>query len=183
MDPIADERFTRIYEAHYLEVLAYCARRVSRSEAEDVTNDTFMALWRRIDSFDAEFPLPWLYRTAYGSIRNRWRTVRRSGALVSRMTGMARERPDGVEVVVVRRERDREIIDVIGRMRNGDQEVLRLSIWEELTALEIATVLECSVSAAEQRLHRAKKRLAIKLSSLSSLSQPSPQSLENGGIL
>jgi RNA polymerase sigma-70 factor (ECF subfamily) len=181
MDPIADERFTRIYEAHYLEVLAYCARRVSRSEAEDVTNDTFMVLWRRIDSFDAEFPLPWLYRTAYGSIRNRWRSTRRSGALVSRLSGMAREPSEAVDVVVVRRERDRAVVDIVSKMRSGDQEVLRLSIWEELTAPDIAVVLECSVSAAEQRLHRAKKRLASKLSPSLSLSEPSPESLENGG--
>ena len=181
MDPVADERFTHIYEAHYLAVLAYCARRVSRSEAEDVTNETFMALWRRIDTFDTEFPLPWLYRTAYGSIRNRWRSTRRSGALMARLSGMAREPSEAVDVVVVRRERDRAVLDILSTMRAGDQEVLRLSIWEELAAPGIAVVIGCSVSAAGQRLHRAKKRLAHKLPEFLALSEPSPESLENGG--
>ena len=51
MAPNADERFTRIYEAYYPAVLAYCARRVSRSDAEDVANEVFLVLWRQVDTF------------------------------------------------------------------------------------------------------------------------------------
>jgi hypothetical protein len=39
MAPTAAVRFTRIYEEHYAEVLAYCARRVNRTEAEDVASE------------------------------------------------------------------------------------------------------------------------------------------------
>ena len=35
-----------------------------------------------------------------------------------------------------------------------------LSAWEELTGPEIAQALGLSVAAAEQRLHRAKRRFA-----------------------
>jgi DNA-directed RNA polymerase specialized sigma24 family protein len=50
-----------------------------------------------------------------------------------------------------------------------------------LPAADIGLVLGCSTSAAEQRLHRAKKRLARKLSPILPRSAPSPQSLEEGG--
>jgi RNA polymerase sigma-70 factor (ECF subfamily) len=38
-----------------------------------------------------------------------------------------------------------------------------LAAWEELTAPEIAVVLDISTSVAEQRLHRAKRRFAKKM--------------------
>jgi RNA polymerase sigma-70 factor (ECF subfamily) len=175
------ERFTRIYEAYYPAVLAYCARRVSRSDAEDVANEVFVVLWRQVDTFDEESPLPWLYRVAHGSLRNRWKSTRRRFELTRRLGGLPSESADAADVVVVRRERDRAVLAALGRMRAGDQEVLRLAIWEELAASEIAVVLGCSVSAAEQRLHRAKKRLARVLSPSLRETVPSPESLEKGG--
>jgi RNA polymerase sigma-70 factor (ECF subfamily) len=44
-------------------------------------------------------------------------------------------------------------------MRPKDREVLRLAAWEELSNESIAVVLGCSIEAAAQRLHRAKRRL------------------------
>jgi RNA polymerase sigma-70 factor (ECF subfamily) len=44
-----DARFTSMFERYYNEVLAYCARRGERSEAEDATAEVFAVAWRRID--------------------------------------------------------------------------------------------------------------------------------------
>ena len=183
MNPVADERFTRIYETHYLAVLAYCARRVNRSDAEDISNEVFTVLWRKMDTFDPESPLPWLYRVALGHIRNRRRSGKRTMALVTKL-GSARTRTEApVDVIVVQREQDRALIRSLGRLGDSDQEVLRLSIWEEMTAKDIGLVVGCSTSAAEQRLHRAKKHLAQKLSPSLQRTSPSPQSFEEGGRL
>ena len=182
MDPTAEERFTRIYEAHYLAVLAYCARRVNRSEAEDAVNETFTVLWKKIDSIDPAHPLPWLYRVAYGAVQNRRRGARRRQSLRAKLSHIGHAPVDGADVVVVQNDEDRAVLEAVGRLRDKDQEVLRLSIWEELPAADIAAVLDCSTAAAEQRLHRAKRRLAQKLSSSSiPRSVPSNVSLENGG--
>ena len=48
-------------------------------------------------------------------------------------------------------------------LRPADREVLRLSIWEELTNAEIATVLEIEPHAVTMRLARARKRMARSL--------------------
>ncbi len=181
MAPTADERFTRIYEACYPRVLGYCARRVSRSEAEDVANKVFVQLWRHMASFEDEEPLPWLYRVAYGLIRNRWKSMRRRGRLARRLRSLGPDVVENVDMVVVQRERDRAVICVLETMRPADQEILRLSVWEELSAREIATVMECSVPAAEQRLHRARKRFARALSPTFQELHPSPKSSTKGG--
>ena len=82
MTPTANVRFTRLYEAHYADVLAYCGRRVNRASAEDVTNEVFVVLWRRIDRFEDENPLSWLYGVAYRTIANRRRSTQRRFRLV-----------------------------------------------------------------------------------------------------
>lgn len=183
MDPTADERFTRLYEMHYLAVLAYCARRVDRSDAEDVSSEVFTVLWRRMESFDPDVALPWLYSVALGLIKNRRRAARRALALTGKVRGNhAIGASPSADVLVVMNEQDGEILTALGRLREKDREVLRLSIWEEMSAKDIGLVVGCSTSAAEQRLHRAKKRLASKLSPTAQYrSNPSPLSLEEGG--
>ena len=182
MDPTAKERFTRIYEAHYLAVLAYCARRVDRSEAEDAANEAFTVLWRKIDSVDPDHPLPWLYRVAYGSVQNRRRGNRRQRSLRAKLAVTSADPAEGADVVVVQNDQDAVVLRAVGRLSESDQEILRLSIWEELPAADVGAVLGCSTAAAHQRLHRAKKRLARKLSSVPpARSMPSNASLDHGG--
>ena len=181
MAPTADERFSRIYEAHYPAVLSYCARRLDRSEAEDVANEVFVVLWRKIDDFDEEQPLPWLYRVAYGSIRNRWKSTRRRSKLARKLSGLPSATAEPADAPLVRRERDRAVLEAMRKLKPADQEVLRLSIWEDLPARDIAAVVGASVSATEQRLHRAKKRLARALSPYLKQLSSSPESAEKGG--
>jgi len=182
MDPTEEVRFTRMYEAYYPDVLAYCARRVSRTDAEEVANEVFVVLWRRLDTVEDGRAAPWLYGVAYRIITNRWRGLKRQRKLRERLGGLGTRAPDTVETVVVRRDEDRRVLNAIARLKPADQEVLRLSAWEELSAPQIADVVGCSVSAAEQRLHRARKRLAKILSpSLEPSIATTPLPAEEGG--
>jgi len=52
-------------------------------------------------------------------------------------------------------------MDAAATLTASDQEILRLAAWEGLRHSEIAGILEISVAAVDQRLHRAKKRLAV----------------------
>ena len=149
-----------LYDAHYPEVLAYCARRIGRNEAEDVANEVFTIAWRRRDEIQGATARPWLYGIARGVLANRWRSGRRHLRLVGRLSGLAPEADESPEVVVVRRAQDQEVLDALRTLRPSDQEVLTLSAWEGLSATEIGIALGVKAAAAEQRLHRAKRRLA-----------------------
>jgi len=182
MDPTADVRFTRMYEAYYADVLAYCARRVSRTETEDVANEVFTVLWRKLDGIDEESTIAWLYGVAHRTITNRWQGNSRHNRLRERLGGLGVETSEPIDIVVVRRDEDRKVLDAMAKLKTADQEVLRLSAWEELSAPQIADVVGCSVSAAEQRLHRAKKRLVKVLSpSLESSVATHPLTAKQGG--
>lgn len=158
-----DNRFTAMFERHYNEVLAYCARRSTRAEAEDAAAEVFAVAWRRIDDIEWETARPWLYGVARGVMNNRWRSLNRQGRLSARVAALAPTPSDPEDAVVVRRSQDLEVVGVLGSLNPPDQEILKLVAWEELTASEIAVVLDISVSAAEQRVHRAKRRFAKKM--------------------
>jgi len=85
------------------------------------------------------------------------------------------------ESQVVRQADYERVIAAASRLSEADREVLRLAAWEELSHTEIAMILDCSVSAVDQRLHRAKKRLTRQYQmARPSGHQPSSRTMEGG---
>jgi RNA polymerase sigma-70 factor (ECF subfamily) len=118
-----DARFTSMFELHYNEVLAYCARRGIRSEADDAAADVFAVAWRRIDEIDWETARPWLYGIARGVMNNRWRTLKRQSRLTKKMASLAPRSNEGADVAVIRRSQDAEVVGVLELLKPSDQEV------------------------------------------------------------
>lgn len=164
MAPDERESFRGLYREHYAALLAYCARRVDRDSAPDVTAEVFSVAWRRMDSMpDGDAALPWLYGVAAKTVANHRRTQRRRAHLMDKARRFADRENPSTEVQVIRRIEDAAVLEAISRMRRIDREVLLLSAWEELAAPAISTALDISVAAAEKRLARAKQRLAAEL--------------------
>ena len=176
-----EARLTTLYERHYEEVLAFCVRRGGRDAADDVTAEVFAVAWRRIDDVELETARAWLYGVARRLLANRWRATMRRRLLLGKLVGSAPQLPPKPDEQVVRRSIDREVVSAVRALRPVDQEVLLLAAWEELTAPEIARVMGISTSAAEQRLHRAKRRLARRLQVGSLESGLAPRAAEEGG--
>lgn len=177
----ADERLTTLFQDHYEEVLAYCTRRIGHSDAPDVVSEVFAVAWRRLDEIDWATARPWLYGIARGVLANRWRSMHRWSRVKRKIAHFAEDAVETPEVYYVRREQDREVVAALSRLRQHDQEILRLAAWEELSHAEISAVLGISVAAAEQRLHRAKTRLANVLGPASNGNQFTPRAAEEGG--
>ena len=158
----SEERFERLYAAHGRAVLAYAVRRVPDAEdAADVVADTFLVAWRRLDGVPAgEEARLWLYGVARRVLANQQRSERRRGRLAERLR---RELPAALDADGPTAPEIGGVLAALGRLGPEDQEVLRLSGWEELTPGEIATVLGISGVAARSRLHRARHRLRAAL--------------------
>jgi RNA polymerase sigma-70 factor (ECF subfamily) len=183
MDPSAEAKFTRIYGQHYAAVIAYCGRRVGRAEAEDITSAVFTVVWRRIDEVDTAAALPWLYGVAYRTLGTDMRARRRRLRLDHRIRGLAPDPVRRPDEILVQREEDRRVIELLRSMRPSDQEILRLAAWEGLDSGDIALVLGCSVNAAQQRLSRAKKRFGSRLSNAPDRSITTDLSTMEGGSI
>jgi RNA polymerase sigma factor (sigma-70 family) len=154
-------RFNELYDRHYRAVLAFCLRRTKEPDAYDAASEVFSVAWRRIDDVPmGEMELAWLFGVARKVLSRQWRSARRLRKLVTRIGSQPiRSAPDTAVVVVQRAEYAR-VVEAATRLKADDQEILRLAAWEGLPHAQISDLLGVSVAAVDQRLHRAKKRLA-----------------------
>ena len=151
--------FDDLFNAHSARVLAYSARRTTNlSDAEDVVAETFVIAWRRFADTPAE-PGAWLYGIARRVLANQRRGADRRTSLLRRLTAFAARAP-------VPALGDQPALGALANLSAGDQELLKLVAWEELTHAQIAEVLGISVNAVAIRLHRARQRFAVTFSTI-----------------
>ena len=162
-----DRRFDELYDRYFREVLAYCLRRGQGDDAYDAANEVFAIAWRRIEDVPrGDSARPWLFVVTKRVLYRRRRGSRRFRRLVERMGSLRPAGgPDPATVVVQRAEYDAVVV-AASRLSTQDREILNLAAWEGLPHREIAEVLGCSIDAVDQRLHRAKQRLAKQYASL-----------------
>ena len=151
--------FSALYEENYDAVYAFCARRVGHGDAADATSDVFAVVWRRIDELPADSREAWLFGVARGVVLNRWRSRKRQRSLREKLQGIREPAPAGPETLTVRNEETETVLAALDRLRATDKEILIMSAWDELSGAQIAQILGISVSAVDQRIHRARKRL------------------------
>ncbi len=154
-----------MFEAHYALVLAFAERRVGRDPADEVTAETFLVAWRRLEAVPAD-PMPWLY----GVARNVILRQRRASARQAKTRELiARERPGPVA------EDDGEhdgLWRAWEQLSDTDREVLSLAAWEEPSVRDAARVIGVPASGFSVRLHRARRRLERHLKQTASPSIP-----------
>jgi RNA polymerase sigma-70 factor (ECF subfamily) len=161
-----DDRFRDLYLTHGDDLRAYCRRRLGREEAEDALAEVFTVAWRRFDKVpDGQEARLWLYGVARNVIRNATRTSRRRSRLSRRLTASGDTPQSGADDSLVTRSEHEDVMAALATLKPGDQELLRLHAWEELSRREIAHVLGISVAAVDMRLHRAIARMSVALRS------------------
>ncbi|MGV8885313.1 MAG: RNA polymerase sigma factor [Microbacteriaceae bacterium] len=149
-----DDEFERIMRDVVEPVRRFLARRTDAATADDITSETLLVLWRRIDDVPSE-AIPWAIGIARLQLANAERSARRQRRLFSRIATI--DPPQAVRDHAL--DDAGYIADAINNLRVADAEVLRLWAWDELDLAQIAQVLEISVNAATIRLHRARKKL------------------------
>lgn len=163
-----EARFVEIYRCYSRQIQAYCARRTQASLVADAVAEVFLVTWRRIDQIpDGEAALPWLYAVAYHVVSHQWRHQARSRRLMDRLRGLAQVETFTPEIVVMKKEEYSAVIAAAARLRPIDQEVLRLTLWEELPHADAAVVLGIDVTAVKERAYRARRNLTAEYLKLS----------------
>jgi RNA polymerase sigma-70 factor (ECF subfamily) len=172
-----EERFRSIFESRYSSIHSYVARRLgpSNDDVADVTAQVFHTAWRRRAHLpEAPDDLPWLYGIARKLVHRHWRSTRRRHQLQLRLVDEAHIVPGETSVSL-----EPEALRVraaMSRLRDADQEVLKLTHWEQLTRTEAGQVLGCSANAVSIRLHKARQRLRQELDRGPSLPDMRPDS-------
>ena len=119
-------RYRRLFDRHSHEVFAYCRRRTDEATAADAAADTFTVAWRRLDDIpEGEAALGWLYGVARRVLANEFNHTRRSRRLLTRLHNDDPPADPTPEVIVVRRERDRTLLEALGRLRPKEDAMRR----------------------------------------------------------
>lgn len=157
----AEARFDRFFAAFEAPLRSYCARRLDHGSVDDVVNECFAIAWRKIDVAPVgDAALPWLYGVAYREIQHAWRGAGRRARLNARVEAVAVRSGDSIDDGFIEEDDRRRVLDAAASLDEADQEILRLTLWEELPAADAAVALGVTAEAARQRASRARKRLA-----------------------
>lgn len=154
-----DARFREVHDRFYRHVYTYCRRRIGADSVEDAVAETFLVVWRKWDQIPpGDHALPWIYGIAYRVLANQRRSVVRRGRLAGKVAGLGMSSSLPEDVVILDQEHC-QALAAFGALRASEQEILRLTFWEELPQSEMAVALGITIAAARQRLYEATRRL------------------------
>jgi RNA polymerase sigma-70 factor (ECF subfamily) len=154
--------FEEIYRRHHRRVYSICLRMLQNaSEAEDLTQDVFIQLYRKIGSFrgDSAFTT-WLHRMTVNQVlmHFRKRTVK------FEKTTEEGDTPEQIVSGTANPEKMR-IVDKIAlenaieQLPAGYKNVFVLHDVEGFEHEEVARILGCSVGTSKSQLHKARLKL------------------------
>jgi RNA polymerase sigma-70 factor (ECF subfamily) len=161
--------FAVIYDRHATAAYSLAYRICgTRAVAEEVVQDAFLALWRRLDRYDA----------ARGEVRSWLLGIVHNGAIdklrQSRMHDRRRASSDGLEdrlqaaerteLQVEQREQASEVQAALRELPPEQRRVIELAYFEGLTHTEIAAHLELPVGTIKGRMRLGLAKLAGLLS-------------------
>jgi len=154
--------FEEIYRRHHRRVYSICLRMLQNaSEAEDLTQDVFIQLYRKIGSFrgDSAFTT-WLHRMTVNQVLMHFRkrtvkfekTTEEGETPVQIVSGTAN--PEKMRIV------DKIALDnAIEQLPTGYKNVFVLHDVEGFEHEEVARILGCSVGTSKSQLHKARLKL------------------------
>jgi RNA polymerase sigma-70 factor, ECF subfamily len=165
--PPHHDAFAGVYERHSREVwaLAY-ARWMNADTAMDITQETFLRLWKQLEEGGEEIlnPRAWLLRVARNLAEDYAKSAfRRNGTHPPQtMNGVRSADPLPLESLE-REETFGQLRDVLEQLSKPDREILTLRYALDYDTNQIAEVLAINPTAVHMRLSRARQRLAERL--------------------
>ena len=159
--------FERLYRLHNRRVYSLCLRMVGNTaEAEDLTQEAFLQLFRKIATFRGESAFStWLHRLAVNVVLMRLRKKSATESSLDEMTepdgesggprrdfGMADLRLSGsIDRVNLQR--------AVDHLPPGYKAVFVLHDVQGYEHNEIAEIMDCSIGNSKSQLHKARMRL------------------------
>jgi len=160
------DAFSELYSVHKKRVFSICMRMVREfSLAEDLTQETFLQLHRKLGSFrgDSAFTT-WLHRMAVNTVLMHLRKRVLPSVSLDQLTADA---PDGQAVrsfgardLTQAGAVDRVTIDsAVATLAPGYRSIFLLHDVQGFDHHEIATILNCSTGNTKSQLHKARRAM------------------------
>jgi RNA polymerase sigma factor (sigma-70 family) len=154
----------RLSQRYRHPLIAYFQRRVgSRDEAEDLTQEVFLRLVRRLDVETIDNPEAFVFRTAINLLRDR---SRRGKTSTSHLTELTHHQPTVEDISPERVLDSRQSLDSVLRaldeLDERTRDVFILHRLEGMKHAELATLYGVSVSSIEKYIMKALARVAMR---------------------
>ena len=161
------ESFRRLVEMYTPRVYGLVRNLVrSQTEAEDVTQEVFFKVYRKLDTFreDSAF-YTWLYRVAVNAATDWLKKKRQDRAIQLDDFGAMSlaDDADGPDQNVRTKDLRKEVRIAMGELSEKFRTILVLRELEGLQYEEISAVLQISKGTVESRIFRARAKLKIEL--------------------
>ena len=182
--------FERIYRLHSRRVYALCLRMVGNTaEAEDLTKDAFLQLFRKIGTFRGESAFStWLHRLAVNVVLMKLRKKTLPETSLEESTDPEDEssgprREIGAPDLLLTGSIDRVHLErAIEQLPPGYRQVFVLHDVQGFEHNEIADLMECSIGNSKSQLHKARMRLRELLQeTLRDIARQERQAAKTGG--
>jgi RNA polymerase sigma-70 factor (ECF subfamily) len=145
-----EQRFLAAHAASHDRIYRYFRRRTEvAATAEDLSAEVFRIVWEKSGHGD-DLSTIVLFGVAKNVLRNHDRSVSRSAGLIGALR---------LERVYETSAEGSAVLDGIDGLDPKEREVLLLTYWDGLTAVELSQLLNISAAAVRMRLHRARKEL------------------------
>lgn len=160
------EAFEELTKRYHRKVFAFAWRlSLNASDAEDLTQETFLKIWRFASKFDPKAAFStWLYAIVYNGFLDMRRRKKPFGQSDFPLEEVADEH--SLEQEGERQSLSGAVAAALTKLPALQREALTLCYYEELTAKQAAQVMNLSQTAVEMLLFRARQTLKSALAPL-----------------
>ena len=156
----SNRRFSELFAREYAKLSRWVrAHGVPPAAAEDVVQEVFVVVHRRLASFEPRAPITaWLYEITRRTLRD-WK--RREGRALRRLERLAPRDPDPLPCDRIQRARAADLL--VGFLQTLDERHRVVFIFMEIdgmTAPEVAEALDVKLPTIYSRLRAARQRFA-----------------------
>jgi RNA polymerase sigma-70 factor (ECF subfamily) len=172
-----DDAFEILVNRHQTSILNLIYRFIGdRTQAKDLAQEVFIRVWQAANTYKPEAKFTtWIYRITANLCLNELKSSRRRKLFQFLRFGEDQENTieevlvdasPSPEDLLLSREQSRRISDALQSLPANQRVALVLRRYDNLSYQEIAKILNCSVSAVESLIVRAKRNLQEKLKNL-----------------
>ena len=162
--------FEYLYKTHCKRVYSLCLRMIKNpTEAEDLTQQAFLQLFRKIGTFRGDSGLAtWLHKVTVNVVLMHIRRKKPTEVLVESLESQAIDeeapREPGAQDKLLLGATDRiSLLRALRKLPRGYKQLFLLHDVAGYEHHEIAVMLGCSLGCSKSQLHRARRRLRLLL--------------------
>lgn len=157
--------FTVLASRYLNQIIKFAYRYVqSRSDAEDVAQETMIRLWKHAASWEPQgFSLrSWLYRITYNLCIDEIRKRKPVSELKYDGQAVAKDQPDSD---VYRQQKDNLVFEKLNELPERQRTAINLCVYQALSNQDAANTMGITVEALESLLARGRRNLRQSLKS------------------